>query len=157
MGFRYSRRVKLAGGLGLNLSKSGISTSYRTRYGSIGPKGFSVRTGIPGLSYRGGKGKAGEAAIVFLLVVLAYYAVVVAAVVAWHLLRFAFWAAIEICHFALWLGAELFGLSYRASAQLYGFAKRKRLEYAEAKALRVDRNSTQILLGARDNDEQRKS
>jgi hypothetical protein len=29
-----------------------VTPSVRTRYGSIGPKGFSIRTGIPGLSYR---------------------------------------------------------------------------------------------------------
>jgi hypothetical protein len=52
MGFRYNKRIRLGKGLGLNLSKSGISTSYRTKRGSISSKGISVRTGIPGLSYR---------------------------------------------------------------------------------------------------------
>lgn len=55
MGFRYQKRVKLGKGVGLNVSKSGVSPSLRTKYGSIGSKGFSIRTGIPGLSYRGGK------------------------------------------------------------------------------------------------------
>lgn len=54
MGFRYHKRIKLGGGAGVNLSKSGIGASYRTRYGTVGDKGFSVRTGIPGLTYRGG-------------------------------------------------------------------------------------------------------
>ncbi|TMM28662.1 DUF4236 domain-containing protein [Polaribacter aestuariivivens] len=52
MGFRYQKRIKLGKGLGLNVSKSGISSSYRTKKGTIGSKGFSVRTGIPGLTYR---------------------------------------------------------------------------------------------------------
>ncbi len=37
----------MGGGLGLNLSKSGISPSYRTKFGSVGPKQFTIRTGIP--------------------------------------------------------------------------------------------------------------
>jgi len=52
MGFRYNKRIRLGKGLGLNLSKSGISTSYKTKRGSVSSKGFSIRTGIPGLTYR---------------------------------------------------------------------------------------------------------
>ena len=52
MGFRYQKRIKLGKGLGLNISKSGVSSSYRTQKGSIGSKGFLIRTGIPGLTYR---------------------------------------------------------------------------------------------------------
>src|SRR5260370_29607795 len=52
MGFRYYRRVKLFGGLGLNFSKSGVSASVRTPFGTVGSKGISIRTGIKGLSYR---------------------------------------------------------------------------------------------------------
>ena len=35
MGFRFQKRVSLGGGLGFNISKSGVSPSYRTRYGSV--------------------------------------------------------------------------------------------------------------------------
>lgn len=52
MGFRFYRRINLGSGLGLNLSKSGIGTSIRSKHGSIGSSGFSIRTGIPGSSYR---------------------------------------------------------------------------------------------------------
>lgn len=52
MAFKFNKRIKLGKGLGLNLSKSGISTSYKTKRGSVSSKGFSIRTGIPGLSYR---------------------------------------------------------------------------------------------------------
>ena len=54
MGLRYQKRVNFGKGAGLNISKSGIGSSYRTKYGTIGTKGFSVRTGIPGLTFRGG-------------------------------------------------------------------------------------------------------
>jgi hypothetical protein len=57
MGFRFQKRINLGGGAGINLSKSGAGFSFRTKYGSFGNKGYSVRTGIPGLSYRGGSGK----------------------------------------------------------------------------------------------------
>lgn len=57
MGFRIQRRLNVTRGMGLNISKSGISPSLRSSFGSIGPKGFSIRTGIPGLSFRSGYGK----------------------------------------------------------------------------------------------------
>lgn len=53
MGFRYQRRIKLTKKVGLNVSKSGVTPSIRTKYGSISPKRFSLPTGIPGLTYRG--------------------------------------------------------------------------------------------------------
>ncbi|NHM05694.1 DUF4236 domain-containing protein [Flavobacterium sp. CYK-4] len=52
MGFRFQKRINLGKGLGLNISNSGISPSLRTKSGSISSKGFSVKTGIPGVSYR---------------------------------------------------------------------------------------------------------
>ncbi len=52
MGFKYNKRIKLGKGFGLNISKSGISPSYRTKRGSLSSKGYSIRTGIPGLTYR---------------------------------------------------------------------------------------------------------
>ena len=57
MGFRFYKRI--GGKAGLNLSKSGISASLRTGAGSIGTSGYSLRTGISGLFFRGvwGKGK----------------------------------------------------------------------------------------------------
>jgi len=66
VGFRIQKRIKLGNGLGLNISKSGISPSLRTKYGAIGPKGFSIRTGIPGVSYRGGK-NSGMTGILFVI------------------------------------------------------------------------------------------
>lgn len=52
MGFRFQKRIKLTKNLGVNLSKSGITPSYRTQKGSISTKGYSVRTSIPGITYR---------------------------------------------------------------------------------------------------------
>ncbi|EZH75761.1 hypothetical protein ATO12_02960 [Aquimarina atlantica] len=52
MGFRYNKRIKLGKGLGLNIGKSGISPSYRTKRGSLSSKGYSIKTGISGLTYR---------------------------------------------------------------------------------------------------------
>ena len=82
MGFRFYKRANLAGGLGLNLSKSGISPSLRTKYGSFGSRGFSIPTGIKGLYYRGGSGgkNAGLAILILMLLVgvflLAYFLIV---------------------------------------------------------------------------------
>lgn len=55
MGFRFYKRI--GGKAGFNLSKSGISASLRTRMGSIGTSGYSLRTGITGLFFRGTWGK----------------------------------------------------------------------------------------------------
>lgn len=52
MSFRFQKRIKLGKGLGVNIGKSGITTSYRTKRGSISSKGYSFRTGIPGITYR---------------------------------------------------------------------------------------------------------
>lgn len=52
MGFRFQKRVKLGGGFGLNISKSGISPSLKTKMGTIGTKGYSVKTGISGIRYQ---------------------------------------------------------------------------------------------------------
>lgn len=51
MGFRFRKRINLGKGFGLNLSSAGLSGSYRSRMGSVGTRGFSLRTGIPGLTY----------------------------------------------------------------------------------------------------------
>ncbi|MGI9278145.1 MAG: DUF4236 domain-containing protein [Endozoicomonas sp.] len=53
MGFRFQKRLKLGKGLGINVGKKGPSSvSYRGKHGSIGTSGFSIKTGIPGLSFR---------------------------------------------------------------------------------------------------------
>lgn len=52
MGFRFQKRIKLGGGLGLNISKSGISPSLRTKMGTFSKYGYSVKTGIPGVKYQ---------------------------------------------------------------------------------------------------------
>lgn len=76
MGFRFQRRINLGGGWGLNTSGTSASMSYRSRHGSIGTSGFSLRTGIPGLSYRQGWGK-GAGAIALVMLVVAVLAVAV--------------------------------------------------------------------------------
>lgn len=52
MSFRFQKRINLGKGLGLNISKSGVSPSLRTKVGSIGSKGYSVKTGVSGVNYR---------------------------------------------------------------------------------------------------------
>jgi uncharacterized protein YegL len=110
MGWRYYRRVNLGRGLGLNVSKSGISPSFRTRFGSLGAKGFSVRTGIPGLSYRSARGRGGaDAAVIVLFFTAVMFAAIAAGVVLWNLARFLAWAIVETYKF----GARQW-LSHRA-------------------------------------------
>jgi hypothetical protein len=94
MAFKYFRRINVGNGLGLNVSKSGVSTSVRTRFGSFGSKGYSVRSGITGLSYRkyfGSSRKGKNDAAAFLLIVLAIGLFYLTALVLWNLLLFIAW------------------------------------------------------------------
>lgn len=52
MGLRFQKRINLGKGIGINISKSGISPSIRTKKGSLSSKGYSIRTGISGVTYR---------------------------------------------------------------------------------------------------------
>ena len=70
MPFQFQRRLNLTNGLGINLSKSGASLSCRFKYGSVSSKGFSLRTGIPGLSYRFRARKGSDLNAIFGLLML---------------------------------------------------------------------------------------
>lgn len=74
MGFIFQRRIKLGGGFGFNLSKSGASPSVKTKYGTIGAKGYSIRTGIPGFYWRSrwGSKNSGITALILLVLWLGY-------------------------------------------------------------------------------------
>ena len=69
MSFRFQKRVKIGKGLGVNISKSGITPSYRSKKGSVSSKGYSVRTGIPGLNYRKSFSKSSKSGCVILFFV----------------------------------------------------------------------------------------
>ncbi len=78
MGFRFSKRINLGGGLGLNISKSGISPSVRTKGGTISNKGFSIKTGVSGASYRESFNKSKSSGCLLILIIffslgLAFY------------------------------------------------------------------------------------
>ncbi len=91
MGFRLQRRLKITRGLGVNVSKSGGSLSYRTKLGAIGAKGISIKTGIPGVSFRKswGKGSGFGVLVGLALSILALVPVIVSLLV--PLVKFAFW------------------------------------------------------------------
>ncbi|MGO4773661.1 DUF4236 domain-containing protein [Flavobacterium sp. W22_SRS_FK3] len=52
MNFRFQKRIRLGGGLGLNISKSGISPSLRTKIGTFSKNGYSNKIWIPGIKYQ---------------------------------------------------------------------------------------------------------
>ena len=79
MSFRYQKRVRTGKNEYVNVSNSGVSYSRRTKYGSIGTRGFSIKTGIPGLTFRKswGKGSSGLAVlatvgVIYLVVIVVY-------------------------------------------------------------------------------------
>lgn len=68
MAFRFQKRVRLSKGLGVNISKSGITPSYRNKRGGLSTKGYSIRTGIPGLTFRKTFSKSNSRGCLMLLV-----------------------------------------------------------------------------------------
>ncbi|MTI24997.1 DUF4236 domain-containing protein [Fulvivirga kasyanovii] len=83
MSFRYQRRINLGKGSHLNISKSGASFSKRTKFGSVGSRGFSIKTGIPGLSFRKRWGKSSGGLVFFLV----FGALLLSVIVIYNLLR----------------------------------------------------------------------
>jgi hypothetical protein len=77
MGFKFQHRLNYGSGLGLNLSTSGASPSFRSRMGSISAKGFSIRTGVPGLSFRRSWGKGPGGAIIGLTTTIVTLGIVI--------------------------------------------------------------------------------
>jgi hypothetical protein len=104
MGFRLQKRVGGNKGLGINISGSGLSTSYRSKYGAISSKGFSIRTGIPGLTFRSNWAKGnrkGNGASVLALIMLTLFLSYLAIVVIYNVFRFLVWVITEIYHLVL--------------------------------------------------------
>jgi len=69
---RYYKKVNLGNGKHINVSKSGFSASQTTDSGTISTKGVSIRTGIPGFSYRKSWGK-GAGGLVILIILFAFF------------------------------------------------------------------------------------
>lgn len=68
MSIRFNKRIKLGKGLGVNISKSGLTPSYRSKTGSVSSKGFSIRTGIPGVTYRKAFSKSKNSGCLIILI-----------------------------------------------------------------------------------------
>lgn len=99
MGFRFFSRIGGNRGWGVNVSSSGLSSSYRTKYGSFGSKGFSIRTGIPGLTFRSGwgtGGNKGNAALIFLVILGSIFLIYIAVLVAYNLILLLIWIFTEL-------------------------------------------------------------
>lgn len=104
MGFRYHKRIGNSKGWGLNISRSGLSSSYRSKYGSIGSKGFSIRSGIPGLTFRsgwGGRKNKGIGALIVLTILGILFIVYLTVIVLYNLVRLLIWGGTELYHFGM--------------------------------------------------------
>jgi hypothetical protein len=99
MGLQFYKRLKINDNIGVNLSKTGVSASLRSRFGSIGPKGFSVKTGIPGLSLRSSfKNANGKGLANFIIFILILGLIVLILTIIWNLLLVLYWIVVEILH-----------------------------------------------------------
>ena len=99
MGFRFFSRIGGRTGWGLNVSSSGLSSSYRTKYGSFGSKGFSLQTGIPGLTFRSGwgsRGNRGNGALIILVIMVSLFLIYVGLLVAYNLILLLIWVITEL-------------------------------------------------------------
>lgn len=105
MGFRFQRRIKLGRGWGLNTSGSGASLSHRSRHGSVGTRGFSVRTGIPGLSFRQNWGRNAGVMAVFFVCFMLLAAVVKALIyllpLLWQCLAWVVLTVYDLCRYGV--------------------------------------------------------
>lgn len=109
----------------MNLSKSGASLSYRAKAGSIGARGFSVRSGIPGLSFRQ-NWKAGSSAGAFVGLILAIFSLASLAVsLLIPVISFFIWLFILLPINALaWVAGTLFDFAaYLINRRKAGTAK----------------------------------
>lgn len=99
MGLRYYKRVGGNKGFGLNFSGSGVSTSYRTKYGTLGSKGFSIKTGIPGMSFRSGYGSRrkdkGVTALIILGIIVTGFVIYYSIVILYNFTLFIWWTIAE--------------------------------------------------------------
>lgn len=89
MGFIYRKRINVGKGLGVTLSSTGMSASYRTRMGSVSLSGYSFRTGIPGLTFRSTWGRSKIGLIILLAIGIATIVYVIfynLLAVSWYLL-----------------------------------------------------------------------
>ena len=103
MGIRFQRRLNIGKGLGLNVGKSGVSPSIRTKFGSISHKQFTVRTGIKGLSYinslGNGSRRKSSSNLFPVIIVLSILFIVTLAV--WNVFLLIIWVLKEIIYFIL--------------------------------------------------------
>ncbi|UZO81532.1 DUF4236 domain-containing protein [Aquimarina sp. ERC-38] len=70
MAFKFNKKIKLGKGFGVHISKSGITPSYRNKRGSLSSKGYSVKTGIPGVTYRKTFSKSKQSGCLLIFLVL---------------------------------------------------------------------------------------
>lgn len=99
MGFQFYKRVRVNENIGLNLSKAGISMSFRSRFGSISPKGFTLKTGIPGFSVRSSfKNTSPKGLVNFLLFILLLGLLVLSVIIIWNVLLIFYWVVTEGFH-----------------------------------------------------------
>lgn len=148
MGFQFHRRVSLGKNGFLNLSSSGVSASQRTSWGSFGTRGFSIRTGIPGLSYRKRYKKGDPTAIIVILLM-----VIVPLV--WALLQVVVSVVLLIARIvviaALWILVVLWELTKWCALTASDFAKycfgqlrRRRLERQRPEQLTASRHAIAV-------------
>lgn len=126
MGFRFYQRIPLSRGTGINVSGSGFSVSHRGKHGSIGTKGFSIRTGVPGLSFkqswpRFGKGGGLETLLTLLLFAVFIY-------LTYNLILLAVLAIYNVLAFVMLLVYNILVLIWNFFRFVYRHARMKALE-----------------------------
>jgi len=91
MGFIYSKRVRAGKNTSINVGNSGVSVSKRTKWGSFGTRGFSIKTGVPGLTFRKSYGRGKNALPMLLLFITAYATIGISYLIISNIFRFIIW------------------------------------------------------------------
>ncbi len=109
MGIIYQKRVGKEKGAGVNISKTGLSASYRGKFGSFGTTGFSIKTGIPGLYFRSYSNKNKGLSTIIILAGFLIYA----------LFYFQLLLVYNLILLTIWIFKTLFNLLFTFCSFLY--------------------------------------
>lgn len=131
MGFQFNRRINL--GRGWSLTNRG-NLSFRTRFGSIGTSGGSIRTGTPGLTYRYRFKKSDGTMSLLMLAFFIYVLPLILLVwLSFKILQLAIFLSPTIYEILKWIALTLYDLIKHILSELQNRRHDKQLEYLRTK------------------------
>jgi hypothetical protein len=116
MGLVFRRRLNCGSGLFLNLSGGGASFSKRLPFGSIGSRGFSIRSGIPGVYFLKRYSRKDAAAGTLMAIIIGFFSIVFPLLI--QMLAIAILWAMKLIYILIFLVALIAVFIYRIAEWL---------------------------------------